>query len=462
MTYYVSNNYVNPQSQSNYHTRIPAGSIQQLRRPQYSSGRVSNVPKTVNQYNYMHNSHQQINPQDKFIPSVQYDPNDMDNEEYFTPVRYNQRLNFEDYQALLFQKYQNYESTSANGLHDTSTAKQLHFTTVRPTTKTINFTPASYPDILPRKQQNNVIHPTTNNFVQRPTQKPYNFDTIIEQSYSPPELFEPMRYARPQISQKFAAPLPVDEGISLGRKPDVNLNHIVKSLQLSNQLPEVLNADNIDDSIKTLVEILSLLNNGVKEVYPLRQSLVPSATVPSPKYQEYNNYKIVDSRPNPTVKPFQGISARPISVQATTKPQLNTGPYQVNIADGAGRSYLPSKVSLQNVQRLEEPRIVGSLGTTKVNDYKIVDEFEGDIVGDKVVAQHLTTEEPPALNYPAPDGVLTHTQNFPPTSVKYGATRGKPNVDYPAYAVIPKTEFTCTTQRYKGFFGDPDTGCQVS
>lgn len=38
---------------------------------------------------------------------------------------------------------------------------------------------------------------------------------------------------------------------------------------------------------------------------------------------------------------------------------------------------------------------------------------------------------------------------------------GKPGVDYPIFSVIPKTRFDCKTQRYKGFFGDPETNCQV-
>lgn len=38
---------------------------------------------------------------------------------------------------------------------------------------------------------------------------------------------------------------------------------------------------------------------------------------------------------------------------------------------------------------------------------------------------------------------------------------GEPGVDYPIYSIIPKTEFNCSEQRYKGFFGDPETGCQV-
>ncbi|XP_050532849.1 uncharacterized protein LOC126900881 isoform X2 [Daktulosphaira vitifoliae] len=38
---------------------------------------------------------------------------------------------------------------------------------------------------------------------------------------------------------------------------------------------------------------------------------------------------------------------------------------------------------------------------------------------------------------------------------------GRPGIDYPVFSTIPKTSFDCKTQRYKGFFGDPETHCQV-
>lgn len=43
-----------------------------------------------------------------------------------------------------------------------------------------------------------------------------------------------------------------------------------------------------------------------------------------------------------------------------------------------------------------------------------------------------------------------------------GSTPGRAGVDYPAYAEIPTTDFSCKNQRYKGFFGDPETSCQVN
>lgn len=42
-----------------------------------------------------------------------------------------------------------------------------------------------------------------------------------------------------------------------------------------------------------------------------------------------------------------------------------------------------------------------------------------------------------------------------------GPNTGRPGIDYPALAEIPETSFSCKEQRYKGFFGDPETNCQV-
>uniref|UniRef100_A0A8D8QGM4 Chitin-binding type-2 domain-containing protein n=1 Tax=Cacopsylla melanoneura TaxID=428564 RepID=A0A8D8QGM4_9HEMI len=55
------------------------------------------------------------------------------------------------------------------------------------------------------------------------------------------------------------------------------------------------------------------------------------------------------------------------------------------------------------------------------------------------------------------------TFNPPPRTQTYtdGSTPGRPGVDYPTLFEIPETSFDCKTQRYKGFFGDPETDCQV-
>ncbi|XP_047505269.1 uncharacterized protein LOC125049847 [Pieris napi] len=55
------------------------------------------------------------------------------------------------------------------------------------------------------------------------------------------------------------------------------------------------------------------------------------------------------------------------------------------------------------------------------------------------------------------------SQQFPQPihSDEEGGTPGRPGVDYPILTVIPPTKFDCKTQRYKGFFADPETRCQV-
>ncbi|XP_075238303.1 uncharacterized protein LOC142334274 [Lycorma delicatula] len=51
-------------------------------------------------------------------------------------------------------------------------------------------------------------------------------------------------------------------------------------------------------------------------------------------------------------------------------------------------------------------------------------------------------------------------QGYSPTRTE-ASTPGKAGIDYPNYSEIPPTRFNCKDQRYKGFFGDPETNCQV-
>jgi len=75
-----------------------------------------------------------------------------------------------------------------------------------------------------------------------------------------------------------------------------------------------------------------------------------------------------------------------------------------------------------------------------------------------VVAEEEGDEENEAgVNLGERPGSASHY----PENTPEGGTPGKPGVDYPALSSIPETEFNCKTQRYKGFFGDPETHCQV-
>lgn len=136
-----------------------------------------------------------------------------------------------------------------------------------------------------------------------------------------------------------------------------SLSQLLKKLQDSNHLPKTLTADNIDNSIKTLIKIL---NN-------LKQS--------------------------------------------------------------------PSSVPDQHLQQPAQ-----SPGTAP--DYN---DNNGDDYYDKVSATDPLNSDDSANHV---DGQL-------------GANSGTPGVDYPNLFEIPQTEFNCKEQRYKGFFGDPETRCQV-
>lgn len=144
-----------------------------------------------------------------------------------------------------------------------------------------------------------------------------------------------------------------------------SLSLILKKLQDTNALPHTLTPDNIDNSIKTLVKILSSL-----------------------KKQQHFARPIVVADENPTSS----------QEQSTTYSQE----HEHNIQD---------------------------------NEAGV--DLGGDTGGPDVVSQSY------------------------PLDTQEGGTPGKPGVDYPALATIPKTSFNCKTQRYKGFFGDPDTNCQV-
>lgn len=129
-----------------------------------------------------------------------------------------------------------------------------------------------------------------------------------------------------------------------------NLGLILKNLQATNALPQTLTADNIDNSIKTLVRILSALKKQQKFVKPIVVE------------EETNHDYGIDENDN-----------------------------EAGVGIGGGHS---------------------------------------------------------------------NVQHFPEDTPE-GGTPGKPGVDYPALSSIPPTSFNCKTQRYKGFFGDPDTNCQV-
>lgn len=186
----------------------------------------------------------------------------------------------------------------------------------------------------------------------RPTSGKYSHPVVNEPTYvTTPTPYPTKVVFTPTVATN---PAPLHQHASSNdREPEYqegsnSLSLILKKLQDTNALPQTLTPDNIDNSIRTLVKILS----GLKK---------------TPKFQ------------------------RPIVVQD------DSGDYEGNNEAGVGLGEVPGTV----------------------------------------------------------------TQIFPENTPE-GGTPGTPGVDYPALSSIPQTDFNCKTQRYKGFFGDPDTHCQVN
>jgi len=125
--------------------------------------------------------------------------------------------------------------------------------------------------------------------------------------------------------------------------------------------------------------------------------------------------------------------------------------------------YIPYVQDISNEPKQQGLRPISTspIPTTE-HSYEITEDLSDDILQDERYTSPISTEASLSQEYVAPNEVTRPGSKIPLPALKYGATRGKPNVDYPAYATIPETKFSCKDQRYKGFFGDPATGCQVS
>ncbi|XP_015605943.1 uncharacterized protein LOC107272862 [Cephus cinctus] len=479
MTYYVTNNYVNSQAStpSNYGGTQPADIF--LKRPQFASARPAvDTTKKINGYQ---TSSQ--NTEERFIPSVQYDPKDIGGDnDYFTPVRYNTKSNYEDYN-IPYLPYRKQRPVYARVTTPASSVEDQYYTAVRPLRP---YNPLYERDYLSRKspfkavggnQHRDYLADIVNRpRVRVPVHPNRDFNYPIDD-------FEPGRYNNPPVGRiqqpyKNQGPMltrpPMTSSYNLPRNPVVNLEQITKSLQLTNRLPETLSKDNIDNSLKTLVEILAILTSAKKVEGPRIPTEGPPRVLQ--KVPMYQYYKSQYTRPKVITEMKYEATPVPIDVPEEPVRYKPASSYVTNVKSKvpAAQSYKPGSLNkvveyystvVQNVDDDNKEYYDVTMGPEHVEDstentYKITEDLKDDILEDERLTLPLTTEMP-AHNYPIPDGVSSHTQNIPPTSLKYGATRGKPNVDYPAFSKIPKTDFDCKEQRYKGFFGDPATGCQV-
>ncbi|XP_033215278.1 uncharacterized protein LOC117171778 [Belonocnema kinseyi] len=467
MNYYLHSNNVENQSlrQENYAKMVD----RPLRRPNYFRPNIDLRQDTRYQAN--------IKNEEKFIPSVQYNPEELgpDNE-YFTPVRYGMKLNQKN-----FPQYATQQATRpvySRQEAETVIPDSRFFVTERP----YRFHNSPEGDYVPHKEVVKTAPPKI--------QDDYllDYEDLLSGKLPTPatdynqsrEEFESFRYitpnpgrieyvrvSKPSISRPIAVNNPALQ------IPASQLHHIVKSLQLTNRLPEMLNKDNLDSSIRTLVEILNILHNAKNQ--KLHQVRLPKP-VKLGQYYDLNeefvrpdivqtNYHVMPNsidRPEGFVKikPMRPINrVIPYTKTVKVKPVLTYSGNNLK-TEKVIDYYVPKvqDVDTGNKETFQQVVTPQSIYNSGEHPYKVNLDSD-DILEDERLTLPISTEKP-THNYHAPDGVSTHSQNIPP-SLKYGATRGKPHVDYPAYSSIPPTDFSCKEQRYKGFFGDPAARCQV-
>ncbi|XP_032671967.1 uncharacterized protein LOC116844501 [Odontomachus brunneus] len=466
MTFYVANNYVNGQAAlaQNYAKelsgtlprKIPQQHLQQ--QLQHSLLRLTGIPRRGGGNKYHVGS---PNQDAKFIPSVQFDPRNIGGDnDYFSPVKYNAKINYADYSTPTYQQvfqvqkiYPEITTPSSQILH-----KQNRYYIARP--------------LRPPAREHLLKKPLVVDGPQDDYDQDYAARPAVAFNY-PSNEFEGPRYVSSPVQQPAVVKQQYETAerkpsliTAVYRKPSVNLNNLIESFQLSERLPERLNKDNIDNSIKALVEILNILHNSRKEDFP--QSQGPP---PPPQLNGYENYKpktrpkvITETKfqvtPNPlyiTDDPERHKTTEyvdDVPIKAQVQPDYN------HVKDEKVEYYVPYVQDISNdAKQGFRPTVRPDAPTD--HSYEITEDVDDDILQDGRYALPISTEASTNKGYVAPNEIAPSEMKMPKTSAKYGATRGKPSVDYPAYATIPETSFSCKEQRYKGFFGDPATGCQV-
>ncbi|XP_011695939.1 PREDICTED: uncharacterized protein LOC105454759 isoform X2 [Wasmannia auropunctata] len=462
MTFYVANNYLNAQAAlaQNYGAdELSPGIL--LRKPPSSQPltRLVAVPRPGGN-KYRVNSPDQDK---KFVPSVQFDPRNIGGDnDYFAPVKYNTKINYAEYSTPSYQLYQvqkTYPEITTPAGHILN-KENRYFVTARP------LPPSAA--VVKKPLLGNPQDDYDRDYTTRPNAA-VNY---------PNKEFEGLRYIPLEQQQQQQQQSVKPTVVSLYRKPSVNLNNLIESFQLSERLPETLNKDNLDSSIKTLIEILNILHVTRQENFPQSQGPSPlpsSPPSPPPRLISYNAYKpkiytrpkvITETRfqatPNPLIITDDPERYKMADEDVEIKPSLQSD-YNLNhVKDDKVEYYVPYVQDISNEQpKQQRPRPSSTPIPTTEHSYEITEDLSDDILQDERYTLPISTEASTSQEYVASNEVTRPASKTPLPALKYGATRGKPNVDYPAYAIIPETKFSCKEQRYKGFFGDPATGCQV-
>ncbi|KAK1134486.1 hypothetical protein K0M31_007268 [Melipona bicolor] len=472
MTFYVASNYINAQtpiSQATAAKEVQSSPL--VRKNPQPFTRMNTVPRRRTNHRVNVQSQEK-----KFVPSIQYDPRNVGADgSYFAPVRYSSKINYDEY-STPYQLYQDQKLTYpeiATVPSSQSAHKENRFyTNVRP----LRPYTTNARDHQPRKQP---AKPIPGNL-----RDDYALDYNVRPSNAlnyPVKDFQDHRQI--PLSNDYPSVLELVPGekqppllAQLPQNPNVNLQQIVESFQLSERLPEMLRKDNIDSSLKTLAEILNILHGMKTEEFPQIQAppLTPLAPplpprVPEKPTRPKTRPKVItetrfQATPNPLYLTDDPERYKISSYEYRTKPQYKPPPqsnYNTNSLtnNNVVEYYIPVVQEIPTKQKepfLTTIRPLANEGPTD-HSYAITEDLSDDILQEERFPLPPVTTENPIYSYAKPNEATT--TKVP--SLKYGVTRGKANIDYPAYSSIPRTNFSCKEQRYKGFFGDPDTGCQV-
>uniref|UniRef100_A0ABD2WRZ2 Uncharacterized protein n=1 Tax=Trichogramma kaykai TaxID=54128 RepID=A0ABD2WRZ2_9HYME len=606
MTYYMLNNYINGQQQQQS-SAIDGNPVSVAARPrqplkqqqqqqqqhQFATAAVHSQPVQI-----VNKGGGSRYKESGFVPSVQYDPREVrpapqQQSDFFLPLRYSS-LAKKQQQSPLPQIYNGYEVAAPR---PPVSANPVDVRYVQQQQQHHQATPAG------------AFHPAA--FLTS-SQKPQHVSAapakLLHEDYGPVENFESVRYVSsspapppppppppaavetlksrlplplpqaPPLLQRYPAPvLRPQQQLQLQLQQQqpalvrLDINQVLKGLRLTSRLPEVLTKDNVNGNIKTLVEILRILDAGKRDRYQAAHAAVVhdkyrSSAHAKPQVITESNYQATQfsavtphnellmesphrhyhhhhqhspavanryisqhkvpilqpsSSSSPAVRPYFAEIKSPmaaVAVAAAAAPQRSNSEQVVEITPAnryvtlaASAVQLPPQEKAEQVVEIKPvnrylaqiiknqttavaqatpPAVVPTTETPSTESKDIV-EYYVPVVQDidegvtyaadkeRVISPIRTEttrnnyEVPKANNEILEDEKYTipisaerpqynlpiQVQNIPPL-LKYGATRGKPHVDYPAYTEIPETDFSCKKQRYKGFFGDPDTGCQ--
>ncbi|XP_014241448.1 uncharacterized protein LOC106662139 [Cimex lectularius] len=261
--------------------------------------------------------------------------------------------------------------------------------------------------------------------------------------------YEPVEYKpEPKVQYKPAQPSPFKPSPQYDEP--VQHHHLPQSDQYSTQHIEDQYQHQLVSNIKGDLQLQpESLKPAPKQVFLVRPQYRPLPTQDSVTITQSQEIDITPAPPSKYHSTYQAkpLSSYPISYQQHDfhNEESEDDKHFNSLLEGVSLSQsLPEKITAQNLD---------SSIKTLAKLLKLLQRANA--------LPHSAKELARTFPKPVEPGYPTKLKKKLPPKDDKGSTPGQAGVDYPAYDEIPHTSFSCKTQRYKGFFGDPETGCQV-